>query len=156
MTPVIITLGLLFGFSLQISKVNTYNTISGMAVLQDLTVAKTIATAIGIGAILLSVEIYAGVADFHIKPFILGNIVIGGVLFGVGMAILGYCPGTMPISLGQGSVDALFGMIGGIVASLIYTLLAPYFMFQTEGWGHPLFIPSPLTTFLAQQITATM
>ena len=44
MTLIIITLGLLFGFSLQISKVNSFNTISGMAILKDYTVAKTIAT----------------------------------------------------------------------------------------------------------------
>lgn len=125
MTLTIIILGLLFGFSLQISKVNTFNTISGMAILKDFTVAKTIATAIGIGAILLSIEIFFGLAEYHIKPFIMGNIVMGGLLFGIGMAVLGYCPGTMPVSLGQGSIDALIGMLGGFIASLVYTLLAP-------------------------------
>lgn len=125
MTLLIITLGLLFGFSLQISKVNSFNTISGMAILKDFTVAKTIATAIGVGAILLSIQIYFGFGDYHIKPFIVGNILVGGLLFGVGMAILGYCPGTMPVSLGQGSIDALFGMFGGFIASFVYTLLAP-------------------------------
>jgi uncharacterized membrane protein YedE/YeeE len=126
MTLLIITLGILFGLSLQISKVNTFNTISGMAILKDFTVAKTIATAIGVGAILLSIEVYFGFADFHIKPFIVGNIVIGGFVFGIGMATLGYCPGTMPISMGQGSLDALVGMIGGLLASVVYTLLAPF------------------------------
>jgi uncharacterized protein len=126
MTIIIILLGFAFGFFLQYSKVNTFNTISKMAILEDLTVVKTIATAIGIGAILLSIEISFGLASYHIKPFIVGGIVVGGFVFGVGMSILGYCPGTMPISLGQGSIDALAGMLGGFVASFTYTVLNPY------------------------------
>jgi hypothetical protein len=126
MTIVIMLLGFAFGLSLQYSKVNTYNTISGMSVLEDFTVAKTIATAIGIGAILLSIEIGLGFAIYHVKPFFVGSIMAGGFIFGIGMSILGYCPGTLPVSLGQGSIDALIGMIGGFVASFMYTLLSPY------------------------------
>ncbi|HRG24741.1 MAG TPA: YeeE/YedE thiosulfate transporter family protein [Chitinophagaceae bacterium] len=125
MTVLIISLGFLFGLFLQYAKVNTYNSISGMAVLNDFTVAKTIAAAIGIGAIVLSMAIGLGYADFHIKPFLAGAVIIGGLLFGIGMAILGYCPGTLPVSLGQGSLDALIGILGGLAASLLYTLLSP-------------------------------
>ena len=125
MTIVIILLGFAFGLFLQYSKVNTYNTISGMSILEDLTVAKTIATAIGIGAILLSIEVGFGFASYHIKTFFVGSVIAGGSLFGIGMSILGYCPGTMPVSIGQGSLDAVIGFIGGLVASLIYTLLSP-------------------------------
>ena len=125
MTVLIISLGFLFGLFLQYAKVNTYNSISGMAVLNDFTVAKTIAAAIGIGAIVLSMAIGLGYADFHIKPFLAGAVIIGGLLFGIGMAILGYCPGTLPVSFGQGSLDALIGILGGLAASLLYTLLSP-------------------------------
>lgn len=125
MTILIIFLGFLFGLFLQYAKVNTYNSISGMAVLKDFTVAKTIATAMAIGAVLLSIAIGMGYADFHIKPFIAGSVIIGGLIFGTGMAILGYCPGTLPVSLGQGSVDALIGILGGLAASVLYTVLSP-------------------------------
>ena len=125
MSVLIISLGFLFGLFLQYAKVNTYNSISGMAVLNDFTVAKTIAAAIGIGAIGLSIAIGLGYADFHIKPFLAGAVIIGGILFGIGMAILGYCPGTLPVSLGQGSLDALIGILGGLAASILYTLLSP-------------------------------
>jgi uncharacterized membrane protein YedE/YeeE len=56
---------------------------------------------------------------------LLGGIAIGGIIFGVGMAILGYCPGTLPVSLGEGSVDALIGIIGGLVGGFVYTILLP-------------------------------
>jgi len=125
MTVLIISLGFLFGLFLQYAKVNTYNSISGMAVLKDFTVAKTIAAAIGIGAIVLSMAIGLGYADFHIKPFLVGSVIIGGLLFGTGMAILGYCPGTLPVSLGQGSLYSLIGILGGFTALILCTVLSP-------------------------------
>lgn len=42
-----------------------------------------------------------------------------------GMAILGYCPGTVVISAGEGSLDAVIGILGGLAGGLIYTLLLP-------------------------------
>ncbi len=127
MNFLILILGFLFGAILQYARLNRYNVISGMATLENLTVAKAIATAIGAGAILIAVEADLGLASYHIKPFLLGGIAIGGLIFGFGMAILGYCPGTMAISLGEGSVDALSGIAGGLTGGLIYTVLLPAF-----------------------------
>jgi len=96
-----------------------------MARLEDYTVAKAIAVAVGVGAILLSIEIGLGFASLHVKPLLLAGIGIGGLIFGAGMAILGYCPGTLPVSLGEGSLDALIGIIGGVVGGIVYTLIQP-------------------------------
>ena len=125
MTYLILLFGFLFGAILQSARLNKYNTISGMARLEDYTVAKAIAVAVGVGAILLSIEIGLGYASFHVKPLLMVGIAFGGIIFGVGMAILGYCPGTLPVSLGEGSMDALVGIIGGICAGVAYTLLQP-------------------------------
>jgi len=118
-------LGLLFGVILQYAKLNRYNTISGLAILENFAVAKAITVAIGVGIILINIEIGLGLASYHIKPLILGGVVLGGLIFGSGMAILGYCPGTLPIALGEGSLDALIGIIGGLFGGLIYTVLLP-------------------------------
>ncbi|HLN75206.1 MAG TPA: YeeE/YedE thiosulfate transporter family protein [Prolixibacteraceae bacterium] len=126
MTFLILAFGFLFGAILQSAGLNKYNTISGMARLEDFTVAKAIAVAVGVGAILLSIEIGLGYASFHVKPVLLAGIIIGGSIFGVGMAILGYCPGTLPISLGQGSMDALIGILGGICGGVAYTVILPF------------------------------
>ena len=125
MTYLILLFGFLFGAILQTARLNKYNTISGMARLEDFTVAKAIAVAVGVGAILLSIEIGLGYASFHVKPLLLVGIGFGGLIFGAGMAILGYCPGTMPVSLGEGSMDALVGIIGGICGGIAYTLIQP-------------------------------
>ena len=125
MTILILILGFLFGATLQYAKLNRYNVISGMATLENYAVAKAIATAIGVGAVIIAIEIGLGLATYHIKPFLLGGIAFGGIIFGVGMAILGYCPGTLAISLGEGSVDAFIGIIGALAGGLVYTLVLP-------------------------------
>jgi uncharacterized membrane protein YedE/YeeE len=125
MTVMILIFGFLFGAIIQYARLNKYNVISGLALRENFAVPKAIALAIGVGAILLNIEIGMGMASYHVKPFVLGGIVLGGLLFGAGMAILGYCPGTLAISLGEGSVDALVGIVGGLVAGVIYTLLLP-------------------------------
>jgi len=125
MNILILFLGFLFGATLQYAKLNRYNVISGMATLENFAVAKAIATAIGVGAVIIAVEIGLGFATYHIKPVLMGGIAIGGIIFGVGMAILGYCPGTLAISLGEGSVDALFGILGALVGGFVYTIVLP-------------------------------
>lgn len=125
-------LGFLFGAILQIARLNRFNTISGMAILKDYAVAKAIAVAIGVGMIVINTEVAFGWAVFHIGPFMLGGVIIGGLIFGAGMAILGYCPGTMAISLGEGSVDALVGIVGGLTGGLVYTLVVPEIAFLRE------------------------
>lgn len=125
MTILILILGFLFGSALQHASLNKYNVISGMATLENLTVAKAIAMAIGVGIILVNLEIGLGLATYHVKPFLLVGVMLGGLIFGIGMAILGYCPGTLAVSLGEGSLDALTGIIGGLVGGLVYTLVVP-------------------------------
>jgi len=125
MNAIILLLGFLFGAMLQNAKLNRYNVISGMATLENFAVAKAIAVAIGVGVVIIAIEIGLGLASYHIKPILLGGIAFGGIIFGTGMAILGYCPGTLPVSLGEGSVDALIGIIGGLVGGFVYTLIVP-------------------------------
>lgn len=129
MNAVILLLGFLFGTALQYSNLNRYNVISGMATLENYAVAKAIAVAIGVGAVVIAIEIGLGLASYHVKPFLLGGIAIGGIIFGAGMAILGYCPGTLPVSLGEGSVDALIGITGALAGGFVYTLIVPSIQF---------------------------
>ena len=126
MTVTILILGFVFGAVLKYANLNKYNVISGLALREDFAVAKAIAIAIGIGAILVNLEIAFGFASFHVKPFVVGGLIIGGLIFGIGMAILGYCPGTLAISFGEGSMDAFIGIIGGLVGGIFYTLILPF------------------------------
>ena len=136
MTITILIFGFLFGAILQYANLNKYNVISALALRENFAVPKAIALSIGIGLIILSIEIALGMASYHVKPFILGGLLFGGLLFGMGMALLGYCPGTLAISLGEGSIDAFIGIIGGLWGGLFYTLVLPYIKpILGPNWG---------------------
>ncbi len=49
--------------------------------------------------------------------------VIGGLLFGLGMVMAGYCPGTAVAGLGTGKSDALVFLLGVIGGMLLYFYL---------------------------------
>ncbi len=124
-TLLVFVFGALFGLILQYAGLNKFDTISGQALLKNNAVIKTILITIGLGAILLSITTGLGLSQFHVKPFITGGLIFGGLIFGAGMAILGYCPGTLAVSLGEGSMDALIGIVGGLFGGLVFTLMLP-------------------------------
>jgi len=121
----ILVFGALFGWIIDYGRLNKYDVISAQAGFKNNTVLKAILLSIGVGAILLSIFIGLGWAGFHVKPFVVWGVVIGGLLFGAGMAVLGYCPGTLPISAAQGAVDAWIGIAGGVLGGWFYTLIYP-------------------------------
>jgi uncharacterized protein len=108
-------IGILFGFLLQKGGVTRYDVIMGQLLLTDFTVVKVMLTAIVVGKIGVHWLKGMGVAQLHPKPGSFGSSLVGGLIFGVGFGILGYCPGTMIGAVGQGSLDALFGGLPGML-----------------------------------------
>ncbi len=108
-------LGILFGFLLQKGGVTRYDVILGQLLLINFTVVKVMLSAVVVGKIGVHFLKSLGVAQLHPKPGSVGSSVVGGLIFGVGFALLGYCPGTMIGAVGQGSLDALFGGVLGVL-----------------------------------------
>lgn len=127
--------GLVFGFLLQKGGVGKYNVLIGQLLLQDWTVVKIILTAIVVGMIGVSTLHHLNKVNLHIKPTRLGANIIGGLLFGAGFALMGYCPGTAAVALGQGSWDALFGIAGLIAGSWMFAELSGWTKRTVESWG---------------------
>lgn len=130
-------IGILFGFFLQKGGVTRYGVIIGQLLLKDFTVIKVMLTAVVVGKIGVHLLRSLGRAELHPKPGSLGSTVIGGLLFGIGFGILGYCPGTLMGAIGQGSLDALFGgMIGLLIGvglfSEFYPVLEKKILFRGE------------------------
>ncbi len=68
-----------------------------------------------------------GLAQLHPKPGSCGTSIIGGLIFGLGFALLGYCPGTVAGAVGSGALDALLGGFTGIlIGSGIFASLYPF------------------------------
>jgi hypothetical protein len=119
--------GFLFGFLLQKGGVTRFSVIVGQFLLKDFTVLKIMLTAIVVG----SVGIYGMRAlgfdiDLHIKATALLGNALGGLIFGAGMAVLGYCPGTAVAAIGEGSRHAVPGVIGMIVGAGLYAEVYPW------------------------------
>jgi uncharacterized protein len=96
---------------------------------------KIILTAIIVGMIGVSALHHFAKVNLHIKPTRIGANILGGLLFGVGFALTGYCPGTAAAALGQGSWDALFGMAGLIAGSWMFAELSGWTKRTVENWG---------------------
>ncbi len=108
--------GILFGTLLQKGGATDYNVILGQLLLKDWTVVKIMLSAVVTGMIGVHFLKSIGLAELHPKPGSVGQSIIGGLIFGVGFATLGYCPGTIAGAVGQGYMDAA---VGGVVGILI-------------------------------------
>ena len=119
-------IGVLFGMLLQQGGVTKYDVITNQLLLQDFTVLKIMISAAITGMIGVYFLNQIGWARLHPKPGSIGSSVIGGLIFGVGFGILGYCPGTIAGAVGNGYLDALVGGLAGIIiGSGIFANLYP-------------------------------
>ncbi|MBD3427181.1 MAG: YeeE/YedE family protein [Candidatus Omnitrophica bacterium] len=118
--------GICFGFLLQKGGVTRYDVMIGQLLLEDFRVIKIMLSAILVGMWGIYFLKKAALVELHIKPGAIGSSLIGGLVFGVGMGILGYCPGTVSGAAAQGNLDALFGGIAGLLAgSWIFSRIFP-------------------------------
>jgi hypothetical protein len=119
-------IGIGFGFLLQKGGLTRYDIIIGQLLLKDFTVVKIMVTAIIVGKLGVYFMKQIGLAELHPKPGSVGTSIIGGLIFGIGFGLLGYCPGTIAGAVGQGSLDALFGgVIGIIIGMTLFAALYP-------------------------------
>lgn len=112
--------GMLFGFLLQKGGVAKYHVLIGVLLLEDFTVVKVMLTAIVVGMVGVFTMYGLGMVKLHLKPTRYAANVIGGLIFGVGFALLSYCPGTGAAALGQGNFDAIAGILGLMAGSYLY------------------------------------
>ena len=122
--------GFVFGFLLQKGGVTRFNVIVGQFLLKDFTVLKVMLTAIVVGAVGIYGMRAMGVEfDMHIKSAALVGNALGGAIFGIGMAVLGFCPGSAVAAIGDGSRHAIAGVLGMLAGAAIYA--------ETHSWLQP-------------------
>ncbi len=118
--------GVVFGFLLQKGGVSKYPVIVGQFLFTDYTVLKVMLTAIVVGAIGVYGMLAVGMIDgLLVKPATLLGNAAGGLIFGVGMVGLGYCPGTCVAAAGEGSRHAWFGLAGMLFGAAVFTEAYP-------------------------------
>ena len=107
--------GIIFGFLLQKGGVTKYDVIINQLLLTDFTVVKIMLSAVVTGMVGLYFMQGLGWIKLRPKTGSWGKNAIGGLIFGVGFALLGYCPGTIAGAIGNGYLDALTAGLVGIV-----------------------------------------
>ncbi len=118
--------GILFGFLLQKGGVTKYDVIVGQLLLTDFTVVKIMLSAVVTGMIGIYFMKTLGWIKLSLKGGSVGMNVVGALIFGVGFAVLGYCPGTIAGAIGNGYLDAIVGgLIGILLGTWIFAVMYP-------------------------------
>lgn len=118
--------GIVFGFLLHRGGVSRYDVIMGQLLLTDFTVMKIMLSAVITGMIGIYAMNARGWVAFHRSPGSVGMNVAGGLLFGVGFAVLGYCPGTLLAATGNGFLDAISGGVGILIGAGLFAAAYPF------------------------------
>lgn len=115
-------LGLGFGFFLERAGFGSARKLTAQFYFTDMSVLKVMFTAIVtamVGVWALSAIGWLDLSKVYLTPTYLLPQAIGGVIFGVGFIVGGYCPGTCVAGMATGRVDAgvfALGMLAGIAA----------------------------------------
>jgi hypothetical protein len=127
--------GLLFGFLLQKGRVLRYDKQLGALLLKDMTIIKFMLTSVIVAMVGTYLLLDLGLVKLSIKATILGANIIGGLIFGLGWGLLGYCPGTSAGALGEGRWDALWGIAGMLLGAALYAEAFPTMKATVLTWG---------------------
>ena len=127
--------GIVFGFLLQKGRAAKFHVIIGQFILKDWTVVKIMGTAVVVGSIGVYALVAMDLASLHVKPLLLGGVLLGAVFFGIGMAVFGYCPGTSVAACGEGRRDAMVGVLGMLIGAAAYVALFPVLQPIIKGLG---------------------
>lgn len=142
--------GAAFGFVIQRVGATDPEEMALGHLMQDPRIPRFMLLAVVFSAIGLFCLQSVGVGRTVILPLTIGGILVGGTLFGLGWGLAGYCPGTTWAAVGEGRVDAIFALVGGLAGTAAFAHLhawiipavhAPSNLGQvTMGdlFGHPL------------------
>jgi uncharacterized protein len=129
-------IGIGFGFILEKSGFARASHIAPTFYFRSLRVPQMMISAIVTSATWLIIAVYFGWVDFaqvfipttYVWPYLLG-----GVIFGAGMIMSGWCPGTAVVGVAAGRVDAAVFLLGVIAGMYVYFVNFHSFMDFANG-----------------------
>jgi len=113
-------IGTAFGAVLVVSGLADARRIFDMLRLKDLTLMKTIFAALALGIAGVALLDAAGLAHTGVKTLHVLAVGIGGMIFGLGFALSGYCPGSALAAAAQGRRDAWATIAGALAGTAIF------------------------------------
>jgi len=123
-----ILLGLGFGAVLERAGFGSARKLTAVFYLYDMAVVKVMFTAIVTtmaGLFLLSAGGWMDLSELYIEPTSYPAQILGGLVFGAGFIVGGYCPGTSLSAAATGRKDALLFILGMFTGVMAYAEFTP-------------------------------
>jgi uncharacterized membrane protein YedE/YeeE len=118
-----LVIGFFFGFVLERAGFGDARNLTNIFYFRDMRVLKVMFSAVCTAMVGLIVLSWVGLFDYSVllqysllKTYLWPQLV-GGILFGMGFVIGGYCPGTSAVGMVSGRLDAIV-FLGGMIAGI--------------------------------------
>ena len=136
-------IGILFGWCLEQAGFGSSRKLTGIFYFRDMSVLKVMFTAVVTAMVGYQYLVALGWLDplgvFGLKTY-WGAQIVGGLIFGAGFVIGGWCPGTAAVGLASAKWDALVFLVGALLGTAffneVYTVVAPLYNGACPGVIH--------------------
>ena len=121
-----LVIGMAFGFVLERAGFGSSRKLAGIFYLKDMTVLKVMFTAVITAMLGLSYALALGwisAEQVYALPTVYRTQILGGLLFGVGFVISGWCPGTGAVGVASGKLDAVVFLVGSVIGAIVFNEL---------------------------------
>ena len=125
-----ILIGIIFGIIMYKSQAVSWFRIYEMFRFESIHMYGIIGVAVTLGVLMVQIikrtgmkNIYGQPITFSPKNMSIPRYLFGGIIFGLGWALAGACPGPMYVLVGAGEFTILIVLAGSILGTLLYGML---------------------------------
>lgn len=121
-------IGLAFGVALERAGFSSSRRLAGIFYFRDMAVLKVMFTAVIVAMLGLSYAKAFGwvtTENVYFLHTLYAAQILGGLIFGAGFVMGGWCPGTAAVGVASGKIDALIFLLGAVGGSILYNELYP-------------------------------
>jgi thiosulfate/3-mercaptopyruvate sulfurtransferase len=129
-------IGILFGFFLEQAGFGSSRKLTGVFYLTDMTVMKVMFSAVVTAMVGYAYIVGFGwlnPAEVYMLDTYWGAQIVGGLIFGVGFVMGGWCPGTALVGLASAKWDALVFLVGVVLGSIVFNEAYPLVQPLADG-----------------------
>ncbi len=112
--------GIAFGFVIQRVGATNANKMARAHLMLEGDIPRFMLMAVVLSAVGLFGLQAVGIDNTRILPTSLVATGLAAVIFGIGWGVCGYCPGTTWAAVGEGRMDAVFAMLGGLAGTALF------------------------------------
>jgi uncharacterized membrane protein YedE/YeeE len=112
--------GIVFGFVIQRAGATDADEMARAHLMRDGRIPRFMLAAVALAAVGLLGLQAVGLGRTLVLPTSLVATGLGGLIFGIGWGLAGYCPGTCWAAAGEGRTDAMFALLGGFAGTAVF------------------------------------